>query len=132
MFRHSGKTSKTMRAVLALVFVAGFIVAWKSTVASRNRDYPHFFKHRVQLRTSRDNRMNPRRYISSAIGFGKRDDPAEVPDLNGCERDQLSVLRNLPRVMSADALIRMMQTNPALADKLAQLLMQNDQSGQGD
>ncbi|XP_011688832.1 PREDICTED: WASH complex subunit strumpellin-like [Wasmannia auropunctata] len=29
--------------------------------------------------------------------------------------------------MSADALLRMMQTNPALADKLTQFLMQNDQ-----
>jgi len=86
-----------MRAVLAiaLVFVAGsFIVA---TVASKGRNYPHFFKHRTKLREIRG--FKPE-YISTAIGFGKRDNLAETPDLtvSGRERDLLSILRNFPRV----------------------------------
>lgn len=116
-----------MRAILAiaLMFVAGsFIVA---TAASKDRNYPHFFKHRTKLREIRG--FKPE-YISTAIGFGKRDNFAEAPDLIGRERNFLSALRNLPRVVSADTLLRMMQTNPALAGKLTQLSMQNDQGDQ--
>ncbi|XP_011170492.1 allatotropin [Solenopsis invicta] len=116
-----------MRAMLtiALVFLAGFFIA--ATEASKGRNYPHFFKHRMKLREIRG--FKPE-YISTAIGFGKRDRPAEALDLSELERDRLSILRNLPRVVSADALLRMTQTNPALTGKLMQLLMQNDQSDQ--
>lgn len=84
-----------MRAILAiaLIFVAGCFIA--ATVAFKDRNYPHFFKHRTKLREIRG--FKPE-YISTAIGFGKRDSLAEAPDLIGRERDFLSVLRNLPRV----------------------------------
>ncbi|XP_018310356.1 allatotropin isoform X1 [Mycetomoellerius zeteki] len=120
--------TKTMRMALAiaLVFVAGsFVVA----TATKGSKYPHFFKHRTKLREIRG--FKPE-YISTAIGFGKRDGPAETPsDVNERERDLLSILRSLPRIASADGILRLMQTNPALAGKLMQLSMQNDQSDQG-
>ncbi|XP_011881588.1 PREDICTED: uncharacterized protein LOC105569603 [Vollenhovia emeryi] len=116
-----------MRMVaIVLVIVAGsFVVA--TVAASKDRNYPHFFKHRTRLREIRG--FKPE-YISTAIGFGKRDNPADAPDLSGRERDLLSSLRNLPRVVSTDALLRMMQTNPALAGKLTRLSMQSDQGDQ--
>ncbi|XP_071554786.1 allatotropin [Temnothorax nylanderi] len=116
-----------MRAILAIVlmFVAGCFIA--ATTASKDRNYPPFFKHRTKLREIRG--FKPE-YISTAIGFGKRDSLAEAPNFNGRERDLLSALRNLPRAVSADALLRLMQTNPALASKLTQLSMQNDQGDQ--
>lgn len=109
------------------MFVAGCFIA--ATAASKDRNYPHFFKHRTKLREIRG--FKPE-YISTAIGFGKRDGLAEAPDLIGRDRDLLSALRNLPRVVSADTLLRMMQTNPALAGKLTQLSMQNDLGDQGE
>ncbi|KAL6255834.1 allatotropin-like isoform X2 [Pogonomyrmex barbatus] len=118
-----------MRAILAiaLVFVVGFFIA--TTAASKGRNYPHFFKHRTKLREIRG--FKPE-YISTAIGFGKRDSPADVPDLNERERVLLSILQNFPHAIPADALLRMMQTNPALASKLTQLSMQSDQGNQGE
>ncbi|XP_077281383.1 allatotropin [Temnothorax americanus] len=115
-----------MRAILAiaLTFVAGYFVA--ATTASKDRNYPPFFKHRTKLREIRG--FKPE-YISTAIGFGKRDSLAEAPNFNGHEKDLLSALRNLPRAVSADALLRMMRTNPALTSKLTQLSMQNDHQG---
>ncbi|XP_024873645.1 allatotropin-like [Temnothorax curvispinosus] len=116
-----------MRAILAIVlmFVAGYFIA--ATTASKDRNYPPFFKHRTKLREIRG--FKPE-YISTAIGFGKRDSLAEAPNFNGHEKDLLSALRNLPRAVSADVLLRMMQTNPALTSKLTQLSMQNDQGDQ--
>ncbi|KAG5347818.1 ALLT protein, partial [Acromyrmex charruanus] len=112
---------------IALVFVTGsFIVA----TATKGSKYPHFFKHRTKLREIRG--FKPE-YISTAIGFGKRDGPAEVlSDVNGRDRNLLSILRNLSHIASADRLFRLMQTNPALAGKWMQLSMQNDQSDQGE
>ncbi|KYN37059.1 hypothetical protein ALC56_08850 [Trachymyrmex septentrionalis] len=107
---------------IALVFVAGsFIVA----TAIKSSKYPQFFKHRTRLREIRG--FKPE-YISTAIGFGKRDGP--LSDVNGRDRDLLSILRNLSHIASADGLLRLMQTNPALAGKLMQLSMQNDQNDQ--
>lgn len=110
-----------MRVILAiaLLFVAGsFIVA-----ASKERNnYPRFFKHRTKLREIRG--FKPE-YISTAIGFGKREGPLErTSDFRGRERILLPLLRNFPRGVPAEVLLRMMQANPALADKLT---MQNDQ-----
>ncbi|XP_029177253.1 allatotropin-like [Nylanderia fulva] len=103
---------------IALLFAVGFFVV----AASKDRNnYPRFFKHRTKLREIRG--FKPE-YISTAIGFGKREDPMEkMPDPRGRERILLSLLRNFPRSVSAEVLLRMMQTNPALADKL---MMQND------
>ncbi|KYM92896.1 WASH complex subunit strumpellin [Atta colombica] len=112
---------------IALMFVTGsFIIA----TATKDSKYPHFFKHRTKLREIRG--FKPE-YISTAIGFGKRDGPAEIlSDVSGRDRDLLSILRNLSHIASVDRLLRLMQTNPALADKLMQLSMQNDQSEQGE
>ncbi|EFN72734.1 hypothetical protein EAG_06920 [Camponotus floridanus] len=82
-----------MRVILAitLLFVAGSFIA----TASKGRNYPRFFKHRMKLREIRG--FKPE-YISTAIGFGKRESPAErIPDLRGRERILLPVLRNFPR-----------------------------------
>ncbi|KAL6425395.1 hypothetical protein ACFW04_009528 [Cataglyphis niger] len=114
-----------MRVLLAiaLLFVAGsFIVA-----ASKGRDYPRFFKQRTKLREIRG--FKPE-YISTAIGFGKREDSMErTSDLRGRERILLSLLRNFPRGVSAEMLFQMMQTNPALADKL---MIQNNRDNRDD
>ncbi|XP_018367308.1 PREDICTED: allatotropin-like [Trachymyrmex cornetzi] len=90
-------TEKIMRMALAiaLMFVAGsFIVA----TATKGSKYPHFFKHRTKLREIRG--FKPE-YISTAIGFGKRDGPAEtLSDVSGRDRDLSSILRNLSRIAS--------------------------------
>ncbi|XP_036151003.1 LOW QUALITY PROTEIN: allatotropin-like [Monomorium pharaonis] len=117
---------RTILAIALVSFVTGtFFIA--AAVASKDHNYPHFFKHRMKLREIRG--FKPE-YISTAIGFGKRDGPAEIPVLGERERDALSVLRNLPRVVPADTLLRMIQTNPVLADKLTQLSMQSDRNDQ--
>ncbi|KAM0737412.1 Allatotropin [Formica fusca] len=114
LVKGSPKSLEIMRVILAiaLLFVAGFFIV----TASKGRDYPRFFKHRTKLREIRG--FKPE-YISTAIGFGKREDPVErTSDFRGRERILLSLLRNFPRSVSAEVLFRMMQTNPALADKL--------------
>ncbi|KYN16808.1 hypothetical protein ALC57_11005 [Trachymyrmex cornetzi] len=82
-----------MALAIALMFVAGsFIVA----TATKGSKYPHFFKHRTKLREIRG--FKPE-YISTAIGFGKRDGPAEtLSDVSGRDRDLSSILRNLSRM----------------------------------
>lgn len=107
-----------MRVMLAiaLLLVAGSFIA----AASKGRNYPRFFKHRMKLREIRG--FKPE-YISTAIGFGKRESPERIPDLRGRERILLPLLRNFPRGVSAEMLLRMMQANPALVEKMA---MQND------
>ncbi|KAL0125108.1 hypothetical protein PUN28_004331 [Cardiocondyla obscurior] len=114
-----------MRTVLAVVlmFVAGSSIL--AVTVSKDRNYPHFFKHRTKLREIRG--FKPE-YISTAIGFGKRDGAADFTER---ERDLLA-LRNIPRVVSADTLLRMMQMNPALADKLKRLSMEIDQGIEGE
>ncbi|XP_012235165.1 allatotropin-like [Linepithema humile] len=113
-----------MRAVLAiaLVLVAGFFVV--ATATTKGRNYPRFFKHRTKLREIRG--FKPE-YISTAIGFGKRESPMATSDLDGCERILSSLLRSFPHGIPADVLLPIMQTNPALASKLTHLSMQNDQ-----
>lgn len=81
-----------MRVILAIamLFVAGFIVA-----ASKGHNYPRSLKHRMKLREIRG--FKPE-YISTAIGFGKRESSVErIPDLRGRERILLPLLRNFPR-----------------------------------
>jgi hypothetical protein len=82
-----------MRAVLAiaLIFVTGLFMV---TTASKTYNYPRYFKHRTKLREIRG--FKPE-YISTAIGFGKRESPMEFQDLSGHERILLSLLRNFPR-----------------------------------
>lgn len=82
-----------MRAVLAiaLILVAGFFIV--ATAASKARNYPRFFKHRTKLREIRG--FKPE-YISTAIGFGKRESPMETADLERGRERILSLLKSFP------------------------------------
>lgn len=100
-----------MRMILgiALLFVAGFFIV----AASKDRNnYPRFFKHRTKLREIRG--FKPE-YISTAIGFGKREDPMErTPDFPEWKRILLSFMKKYSRIKSAE-ILKMMLTNPELA-----------------
>ncbi|XP_011348252.1 allatotropin isoform X2 [Ooceraea biroi] len=118
------RRQEIMRAVLAiaLVLAVGLVMV---TTATKAHNYPRFFKgHRAKLREIRG--FKPE-YLSTAIGFGKRVGPAEAQDLSARERILLSLLGNFPREMPAEVLLRTMQANPALANRLTQLVAQNDQ-----
>ncbi|XP_032685183.1 allatotropin-like [Odontomachus brunneus] len=120
-----------MRAILAiaLVFVVGLFIA---TTTSKSCDieklkYPRFIKHRTKVREIRG--FKPE-YISTAIGFGKREGPVEAPDFGRHEEILLALLRSFPRSgIPAKMLLPVIRTNPALVTKLMQMSMQNaDQS----
>ncbi|KAG5323835.1 ALLT protein, partial [Acromyrmex heyeri] len=108
---------------IALVFVTGsFIVA----TATKGSKYPHFFKHRTKLREIRG--FKPE-YISTAIGFGKRDGPAEVlSDVNGRDRDLLSILRNLSHIASERIFIQfgMILTKLRLIQSIIKVIYQKE------
>lgn len=88
---------RTMLAI-ALVFVAGLFIA---TTASKSCDfekslklkYPRFIKHQTKVREIRG--FKPE-YISTAIGFGKREGPIQAPDFDSREEILLSLLRSFP------------------------------------
>lgn len=86
-----------MRAVLtiALVFMAGLFIV---TTASKSCDfeklkYPRFIKHRTKVREIRG--FKPE-YISTAIGFGKREGPVEAPDFGRRDEILLALLQSFP------------------------------------
>ncbi|XP_014472678.1 PREDICTED: allatotropin-like [Dinoponera quadriceps] len=116
-----------MRAVLAitLVLVAGLFIAM---TASKSCDfeklkYPRVIKHRTKVREIRG--FKPE-YISTAIGFGKREGPTEVPDFSSREEILLSLLRSFPHSgIPAKLLLPVIWTNPAFVSKLMHRSMQN-------
>lgn len=111
-----------MRAVLTilLIFVIGFFAA---TATSKDCNFPHLIKHRTKLREIRG--FKPE-YISTAIGFGKRERPAEDLDVSDLEEISLPPPRNFPHDVSAKTFLRTIQANPALISLLMQLAMQNN------
>ncbi|EFN86800.1 hypothetical protein EAI_01163 [Harpegnathos saltator] len=89
--------------------------------------YPRFIKHRTKVREIRG--FKPE-YISTAIGFGKREGPTAAPDFGSREEILLSLLRSFPRSgIPAKMLLPAMRTNPTLVSKLMQLSIQNADQG---
>ncbi|XP_015187759.1 PREDICTED: allatotropin-like [Polistes dominula] len=66
---------------------------------------------------------------SIGVGYGKRDGPYEISNLNRRERVLLSLLRNFPQGITPELILREMKTNPHFAGKLTEMII-NDDNGQ--
>ncbi|KAG7205652.1 hypothetical protein KM043_007607 [Ampulex compressa] len=108
-----------MRAGLAIILLlsVGFFVA--AMAGTRNRNYSHFVKHRTRPREIRG--FKPE-YISTAIGFGKREDPLELSRLDRDEKVS-SLVDNFSRDIPVEWLLREMKVNPEFAGRVTQALM---------
>lgn len=75
--------------IIVLAFAIGTVIA-----TSRNHNYSHFIKHHAGPRVIRG--FKPE-YISTAYGFGKRQNIIDVPKINKNERILSILLRYFPQ-----------------------------------
>ncbi|XP_076384798.1 allatotropin [Megalopta genalis] len=102
--------------IIILVFAAGMIAA-----TPRHRNYSHFVKHSV--RPERVIRGFKPVVMSTAYGFGKRQSSADISNINKNERILFTLLRYFPQGIPVEWLLQQMKTNPAIASKVTQLIM---------
>ncbi|XP_012339021.1 allatotropin-like [Apis florea] len=101
--------------IIVLAFAIGIVIA-----TSRNHNYSHFIKHHAGPRVIRG--FKPE-YISTAYGFGKRQNIIDVPKINKNERILSILLRYFPQGIPIEWLLQQIKTNPTFAAKLTQVLM---------
>ncbi|XP_006562922.1 allatotropin-like [Apis mellifera] len=100
--------------IIILAFATGIVIA-----TSRNYNYSHFIKH-AGPRVIRG--FKPE-YISTAYGFGKRQNIIDIPKINKNERILSILLRYFPQGIPIEWLLQQIKTNPIFAIKLTQILM---------
>ncbi|XP_015590629.1 allatotropin isoform X2 [Cephus cinctus] len=109
-----------LRIILVLGF-AGLLLAERSGSSS---GYSHFVKHRTKPREIRG--FKPE-FLSTAIGFGKRESPYEgITSQDKNEKIILSLLQKFPQSVSLEWLFHEMRKNPELAKRIAMKIIAGD------